>query len=196
MCTITIENLIKEGKSILDGIRYIPSRPNSIRTYAVYALTDEVAYERWKNIVLRFLSTNYYDDVSVSDFRTAMDDFQKNHYSPSCMKRMIGILESYTVFPTAITKKSEAFDKPSIVINNTNSQEQNLSQNYDIIIKSIEDCFSISQIKELHKIIENEHDIEKAKPKIIEKLKSFGENLAPSIVANILTNPSIWTFIF
>ena len=36
-------------------------------------------------------------------------------------------------------------------------------------------------------------DLEKAKPKLIDKIKSFGENVASNILANIITNPTIWS---
>ena len=69
-------------------------------------------------------------------------------------------------------------NKPSIVINNSNSQSQEQSQNIDFLIKSIEDAFTISQLKELRQIVNEENEnLEKAKPKLMEKIKSFGSNL-------------------
>ena len=44
-------------------------------------------------------------------------------------------------------------------------------------------------------IKEEKGDLEKAKPKVIDKLKSFGENVASNILANIITNPAIWTLL-
>ena len=80
--TLTIKQLISEGKEISQGIRHIPARPNSIRYEAEFQLADDAVYERWKIVTLRFLSTNYSDDISVSDFRNAMDEFEKKHYAP------------------------------------------------------------------------------------------------------------------
>ena len=34
--------------------------------------------------------------------------------------------------------------------------------------------------------------MKKARPKIVDKLLSFGKDVASNIVANLLTNPSIW----
>jgi hypothetical protein len=49
-----------------------------------------------------------------------------------------------------------------------------------------------SQLKEIKQVVdETKGDLEKAKPKIINKLKSFGENIASNIIANIITNPTI-----
>lgn len=69
--------------------------------------------------------------------------------------------------------------------------------NVDLFTKAIEDVLTVSQIKELKKVVEEEGgDVEKAKPKLMEKLKSFGENLSSNIVANLLTNPTIWASLF
>ena len=83
-----------------------------------------------------------------------------------------------------------------IIINNTNSQSQQQSQQQgmEILIKSLEDQLSVSQLKELMQIVDVEKgDLEKAKPKLIDKIKSFGENVASNILANIITNPTIWS---
>lgn len=193
---MTIEKLIIDGKEILKGITYLPSAPNVIRGYSVYRLADELVYDCWKNVVIRFLSTNYPDDVSVSDFRIAMEEFEKKHYSPMSMNKMLGILEAFTVMPIPIVQKTKVSSKPAVVINNTNTQYQNQSQNIDAIIKSIEGAFTISQLKELRQVVNEEYgNLEKAKPKLAEKLKSFGSNLTSNIVANILTNPTIWSSI-
>ena len=40
---------------------------------------------------------------------------------------------------------------------------------------------------------EASNDLQKARPGIIEKLKSFGADVASNIVANLLTNPAIWS---
>lgn len=196
MDTLTIEALIAEGNEILEGIKHVPSSPNVFRTFSVYQLADESVYERWKNIVIRFLSTNYPDDISSSDLRKAAEEFEMKHYSPTSMKKMLGILEAFKAIPTPITSIGEKTNTPSIVINNSNSQSQEQSQNIDFLVKSIEDAFTISQLRELRQIVNEENgNLEKAKPKLMEKIKSFGSNLASNIVANILTNPVIWSSI-
>jgi hypothetical protein len=197
MDKLTIETLIAEGNEILEGIKYVPSPPNYIRGFSVYHLADESVYERWKNIIIRFLSTNYPNDISSSDFRKVAEEFEKKHYSPSSLKKMLGILEAFKTIPTPITTIDNTTNKPSIVINNSNSQSQNQSQNIDAFVKIFEDAFTISQLKELKQIVSAENgNIDKAKPKLIEKIQSFSSNLAPSIVANILTNPTIWSSLF
>ena len=128
--------------------------------------------------------------------KSAAEKFEKGHYPPTEMKSMIGILESIKAIPSKIEISSQR-KGPSIVINNKNSQTQNQTINIQLFTKAIEDELTISQVKELKRIVDEEKgDVEKAKPKIVDKLKSFGENLSSNIVANILTNPTIWSSIF
>ena len=195
---ISIESLIEEGNEMLQGIKYVPAPSGVIRMFSVYNLADDSKYERWKNVVLRYLSSNYPNDISVNDFRKASEEFEKHYYSPTGMKKMVGILESLEAIPTKIENTNNKSDKESsVIINNTNSQTQNQVLNIDLFTKAIEDVLTVSQIKEMKKVVEEEGgDLTKAKPKLVEKLKSFGENLASNIVANLITNPSIWASMF
>ena len=111
-------------------------------------------------------------------------------------KKKIKILEAYTFVIASIEMKNYATIH-SIVINNSNSQTQNQKQNVEVLVKYIEDAFTLSQLREISQIVNAEDgNMENARPKIIEKIKSFGKNLAPSIVANIITNPSVWASVF
>ena len=76
--------------------------------------------------------------------------------------------------------------------NQTQDQHQSQKIVFDIFIESIKDEITGKQYKELIQIVKSEKDSKFAKSKIIEKLKSFGENICTNIVTNILTNPSVW----
>ena len=112
---------------------------------------------------------------------------------------MLAILNAFLKYSTPIknipagkiTRK-----ETNITINNTNTQTQQQSQqqSIEILVKALEDQLSISQLKELRQVVDEEKgDLEKAKPKLIDKIKSFGENVASNILANIITNPAIWS---
>ena len=51
--------------------------------------------------------------------------------------------------------------------------------------------YPLNNLKQV--VDEEKGDLEKAKPKVIDKIKSFGENVASNILANIITNPAIWS---
>lgn len=86
-------------------------------------------------------------------------------------------------------------EKTPAIINNNMSQTQNQSQTQKIAIsiflESIKDELTGRQMKEIKEIVEQEEDVNQAKPKIIEKLKSFGGDVLSNIIANIITNPTI-----
>jgi hypothetical protein len=108
-----------------------------------------------------------------------------------------GILES-------LIKEIEKLGPPSnndikidqsvnVNVNQNQSQEQVQITELSIFLESIKEDISGKQYKELLAIVRSESNPEIAKPKIIEKLKSFGENVCSNIVANIITNPTIWS---
>lgn len=77
-------------------------------------------------------------------------------------------------------------------VNQNQNVEQSLNNQISIVLETLKDDLKGKQFKELQDIAKAEPDIEKAKPKIIEKLKSFGESVCSNIIANIITNPTIW----
>ena len=87
----------------------------------------------------------------------------------------------------------------AININNTLSQTQSQNQKItiavNILLDAIKDDLTGKQRKELLAIAKEASSPEEAHKGIMEKLKSFGENVSASIVANILTNPQVWDII-
>ena len=86
------------------------------------------------------------------------------------------------------------FDKSvNVTVNQEQQQDQNQNSEINIFLESIEDELTGKQLKELKEIAKNEPDPELAKPKILEKLKSFGEGIVTKVLTNIITNPAVWT---
>ena len=56
---------------------------------------------------------------------------------------------------------------------------------FNIILSSLKDELKGSQMKEIRNLLESKED----KSKIIEKLKSYGTEVAPSVLASILCDP-------
>ena len=83
----------------------------------------------------------------------------------------------------------------SINIHNSLSQNQQQSQtvNNTILLDAFKESLTGKQFREIEEIVKTEKDPEKAKPKILQKLLSFGENVASDILANLITNPTIWS---
>ena len=82
-----------------------------------------------------------------------------------------------------------------ITINNTQSQTQNQEQNIviEIFLDAIKDELNGRQRKEILAIAENAENPKEAHKSIVEKLKEFGIDISANIVANVLTNPTVWS---
>lgn len=84
-------------------------------------------------------------------------------------------------------KKNE---NSGININLTQNQHQTV--NITLLISALEDELTVSQLREVNELMKIEEPKSEKKKKIIEKIKSFGSDVASNILANILTNPNIW----
>lgn len=95
-------------------------------------------------------------------------------------------------FPEASQRK----ETKGIQITNNVTQSQNQNQEQNIIVKilleAVKDELTGKQRKELYAISQAAKSPEEAHKGIMEKLKDYGANVSASIVANILTNPSVW----
>lgn len=185
---ITLEELIKEFRDRIPKLRLV-------KNYLPYYTYDDMGeYEKWLATTKRFLHSHYPNDISVPNF----EEISKNKMNKGQQQKMLAILEALTCFPTIIDQKDNTdMDKNgafTININNSNSQTQSQEQSFaiDMFLEAIKDDLTGKQIKELKEVLtESGNDAEKARGGIIEKLKSFGSDVAANIVANILTNPII-----
>ena len=187
-----LEALIQEQKVRIPRLQV---RNDMLGRY-YYGSEDEDEYTRWLTKTSRFLRTYFKNDEDIETF----ENVSKNFLKPSQQKKLLSILESFLEYPGVIERRVEEVADLTkgghhIVINNKNiqSQQQSQYQEIEILTKSLENVLSISQWKELKQVVKEEGDLEKAKPKLIDKIKSFGENVASNIVANIITNPAIWS---
>ena len=81
----------------------------------------------------------------------------------------------------------------SINITNNLSQNQNQSLELKIVLDILRDELNGKQIKELKEILGGKEELAIKKEKMIDKLKSFGENVLAGITAGLITNPNIFT---
>ena len=191
---ITIQNLITEQKNRISTLQY----HDAMLPY--YDYPDMDLYYKWLEKAKRFIEINYPNDKHIGDF----EQISKQDIWPNQQAKLLAILEAFAALPIAIphtkpsTKKQDHERGPIQVttnINNSNSQTQNQSQSLavELFLEAIKDDLTGRQIKELKAVVADaDNDLQKASPGIIEKLKSFGADVASNIVANLLTNPVIW----
>jgi hypothetical protein len=188
MESITLEQLIEEGKDIRKTISYINPPSGIIRMYAAYSLADNSKYEIWKNKSIRFLSINFPGDRCINDFEESAKDFVKNHHSPYVFDNMLAILHACLEMPQIVNvaKDSKVVDKSvNVHVNQTQSQQQ--SQSLDIFIDIIKDELTGKQYKEIKEIVETESNPTQVKTKLVDKIRSFGIDVVSNIISNIIT---------
>ena len=188
METITLEQLIEEGRDIRSKITYINPPSGVIRLYSSYRLADNSIYEIWKNKAIRFLSISFPNDRCVNDFEEGSKEFTKNRNSPIFFFFFFAILQACLEMPQIIndTKNLNIIDK-SINVHVSQNQSQRQSQSLDFFMDLIKDELTGKQYKEIKEIIETEPNPALAKTKLVDKIKSFGIDVASNIVSNIIT---------
>src|SRR5690606_36010560 len=92
-------------------------------------------------------------------------------------------------------KLPEKTDGINITVNQSQNQTQSQKQtvNIDIIIKALQEELTGKQLSEIQQIIDEEEKPETKQNRIVEKLKSFGKDIASNVIANILTNPALYS---
>jgi len=187
---ITIQDLITEQKNRISTLQY----HDAMLPY--YDYPDMDSYYKWLEKAKRFIEINYPDDKHIADFERLSDQ----RIWLDQQKQLLAILEAFAVLPIKPSPKKQDQERGPIHvttnINNSNSQTQNQQQSLavELFLEAIKDDLTGRQIKELKAVVaEAGNDLQKARPGIIEKLKSFGADVASNIVANLLTNPAIWS---
>jgi len=188
-----LETLIQEQKDRIPRLR----REVGWLTYYVYEDSVKEGYIKWKENAKRFLEMNFTGDKHIDEFNKTCDEI---NLTPNQQKKLLAILEAFEKYPQVIENNKVSNQNGSINIHNnisnTNTQNQSQQQGIEIFIKSLEDELSVSQLKELKQVVkEEEGDLEKAKTKLIDKIRSFGKDVASNILANIITNPAIWSYL-
>ncbi len=198
---ITIESLIEEQKARIPQLKYKPNPPGCWG-FAYYYYDNNESYQKWLATTKRYVGIHFPNDKDVNEF----DTISKEELSPEQQKKLLCILEAFALLPTIIPdsrttqiteKKGRGREAINVktTINNTNTQSQNQVQTIavELFLEAIKDDLTGRQIKELKEVVATSNgDLQKARPRIIEKLKSFGADVASNVVANILTNPMIW----
>ena len=195
MAEITLESLIEEQKKRIPNLKFVPDPPGCLGfAYYCYDKSDE--YQKWLATTSRFIGIHFPNDKDVSEFEI----ISKQEITPGQQQRLLAILEAFAYLPTIVPQKNEKKTGKGVNItaniNNTNSQEQSQEQSLAIslFIEAIKDDLTGRQIKELKDVVNRySNDEDKKRNGIIAKLKSFGSDVAANIVANIITNPTIWS---
>lgn len=182
---ITLDSLIERGLIIKKGFF---ENSNGLSRYI-----DIDDLNHWKHIVIRFLSDNYKGDRSISDFEKAVEIFEANKTIDQ-LSALIGVLKAIESIPQKIQKPIAKVSTTGVNVNVTQSQQQTQqqSQSVQLFLEAIKDELTGKQQKELESLAKEELPEDEKRTKIIDKITSFGSDVAANIIANIVTNPIIW----
>lgn len=203
MKEITLDSLIQEHKLRMNNLRYKPDPPHCFG-FSYYYYDDDTCYQKWLATTKRYLGIAFQNDKDIKEF----DAVSSEKLSPQQQRKLLAILEAFSSLPSIIPdariteikeKEGKGHNAINVTtnINNSNQQSQTQTQEQtlavELFIEAIKDDLTGRQIKELKQVVNDaDGDLQKARPGIIDKLKSFGSDVASNIVANLLTNPMIW----
>jgi hypothetical protein len=164
-------------------------------------VTGYQEYNNWKKITSTTLSNIYTNKVdliqkfeSIKAWVTVMSGSgDRTHHAKReaevFLKSIISDIEHFGVPKIIESKQGE---KLSVNVNQQNTQSQSTSVNINFILDVLKGELRNSEIEEVKEILESHDETKVKKKKFIEKIKSFGSDVASNILANILTNPTIF----
>lgn len=170
-------------------------------------IDDKYELDVWKanatNLITRIYGSDSKQEEQIKNVKyTSFGGISvQGYHSPSsnnisscqkqCNQLIDGIINDLNLFGLPEPKELKDNSKGiNIAINQNQSVKQKVSLN--IILDAVHNELTGKQLKELQSIIENDDQPENKKKKVIEKLKSFGTDIATNIIAGILTNPTIY----
>lgn len=188
---------MKEIEKIIEILDSIIKKTEPSDRQAFFHLTSET-----NSVLERFYSTksSYHQDLqyvrkTVSILVGLKKDNVMGRDLNESKKFFLNLLNSIKNELSIIglpTSSDIKIDK-SVNVNVSQNQSQEQSQVSEFFIDLIKDEITGKQLKEVKEILQSETDSEKVKQSLLKKIGTFSGNVAASIVANILTNPSIWT---
>lgn len=184
-----LDNLILEGENLTSTISYVPAPSNVIRTYSVYKTLENERYQNWLSSVQRFIKTNHSSDLE--EIREVAKKLSLDNH-----RKTLGILRAIKLIPTEPIKTSHDTN-PTNNIQITNTQNNTQKVTVNLFLEAIKDELTGRDFKEVREIMKDfETEPEKTKTKLIEKIKGFGGDILSNIIANIITNPTIYNGLF
>lgn len=165
-------------------------------------IKDASSLQVWQskaiNIIIRIYGkeSKQEEQIKSINFKTFVSlDGPRGNNSRSCNEQAKGLIEGFISdlkrFGLPETKDSNVTQGINITLNQ--SQQQNQSIKLNVILEALQDELNGKQLKEIQEIIDNDGPVEEKKASIIKKIASFGSGLASNILANILTNPSLYS---
>ena len=167
------------------------------RLQALNQVRDDKSFGEWKTRTLVTLAHVFGENHSHYKALKSIKAFNYSNVTHLAIGKskelLIGLIENLKKFGMPLPTKNMN-DGISLQINQENNQSQSstIIINIDLILESLKYGLSGSQIEELKEILESNQEPKAMKKKFVEKIKSFGSDVASNILANLLTNPKVY----
>ncbi|GAA0892993.1 hypothetical protein GCM10009122_26720 [Fulvivirga kasyanovii] len=172
-------------------------------------ITDNYSLQSWKSKAINIVTRIYGKDskqeeqINLIRFKTyptfgsysprgGSKTFGGGNNAAHCQKQATEVIDGLItdIKNFGIPEKDVAVnsDKINITVNQNQSQTINIK----ILVDALQNELTGRQLNEVQEIIEEDMDKQEKRKKIIDKIKSFGGDIASNVIANILTNPAIY----
>lgn len=185
-----LEKLIKEGEDLTKTIQSVPPPSGVMRFYSVYRSSNQSDYQDWQSSAQRFVKT--YHPSDLEEIKEAAKKI-----SPENHRKILGVLRAIKLLPNEpekdLGKNGNWTNNINIENNLSNTQQLSVT----LFLEAIKDELTGKDFKAIKEIMQDyKTEPEETKNKLIEKIKGFGGDVLSNIVANILTNPTIYSGLF
>ena len=144
--------------------------------------------DRDNSIISKFESIKSWVTVfSGSGDRTSEAKREAKDY----LNSLISDIENFGL-PHLVEKPHKESLSVNVHQHNEQNQSTQVSINFEYIIEVFKGELRTSEIEELKEILEADIEPKEKKKSFIDKIKSFGSDVASNILANILTNPMVY----
>lgn len=166
-------------------------------------LTNTKQFNVWqKETVLTLINIYSENDKRIKSFEEiqsyinfGLSGIDKFHEASAEADRILkSLIQDISDFGIIKSDSNTKVGGINLNVNQHNHQTQttNVEVNLNLLVEILKDELKGSQVKELKTIIESNEEPEIRKKNFVEKIKSFGSDVASNILANLLTNPQVY----
>lgn len=135
-------------------------------------------------------SINVYFDSRIERLEKAIEE------SREILKNLIQDLMDFGIPKNNGKAKNDSQIQLTVNQNNNQTQSTNIEIQFDFIVDILKDELKGSQLKEILAILNSSEDNDQKKERLVDKIKSFGSDVASNILGNLLANPTFYEVLY
>ena len=164
------------------------------RLEALNNVSNAQKFSEWKTRTMQTLAHLYGENHTCY---SALNEIYAYNYvdrtdnaKSEANELLSGLIEDLRNF--GFPKINESTNKGvNVLVNQHNNQTTTVSLDLNIFLNIIKGELRNSEIEELKEILEADMEPKEKKKTFMDKIKSFGSDVASNILANLLTNPKV-----